>query len=473
MSDHPEHPDQPDDPFAGLPDELRRMVEQLGGPGVFQQVQSMLHGAGTGPVNWELAQRVALQLAAEDDRSATPEERDRATEALRLAEHWLDDSSLPAPPDSGSLVVATRQEWVNAAITAMRPLVEPVATASARAMSQLAQDQMGNDDVRHQLDAMGLGGILDSLGDLSSMIQPMGAMMTGMQAGQVLGQLSRQLLGQYELGIPTAPRSSAFLLAVNLDDAFGDWDLDPTEVAITVCLHEAAHRRLYHAVPWLEAHVQGLVAQFANGMEIDPERLQGLSQELMGVDPDDPDSMREAMARASDFRIEPTPPQRRVLERIQGVLVLVQAWARSEVARAAGAKLPNLPRIEEVLRRRRVAKGDGEQLLEQLLGLDLKPEDETVGEGFVAAVEQARGPEGLRRALAHPENLPDAEELAEPSRWLVRMAGGEDIPDDPSALFDGLGDAPIERSYQERFDEQGRDASEPDDDPTDDDPEDV
>lgn len=467
MSDHPEHPDRDDDPFSGLPDELRKMVEQLGGSGIFEQVQAMLTGQGaTGPVNWDLAQQVALQTAAEDDRSPTPEERDRATEALRIAEHWLDDSSLPAPPDGGQLVVASRQEWVNAAIKAMRPLVEPVASASARAMSDLAQEQMGSGEVQQQLDAMGLGGLLGNLGDLSRMIQPMGAMMTGMQAGQVIGQLSRQLLGQYELGLPTAPRSSAYLVAVNVDEVFGDWELDPIEVAIAISLNEAAHRRLYHAVPWLEAHVHSLVAQFANGMELDPERLQGLSQDLMGVDPNDPESMRDAVSRASDFRIEPTPAQRRVLERIQGVLMLVSAWARSEVKTAIGTKLPNHARIEEVLRRRRATKGDGEQLLEQLLGLDLKPEDETVGETFVAAVTEARGPEGLRRALEHPENLPDSEELAEPSRWLVRMAGGEDIPDDPSALFEGLGDAPVEQSYEERRREReaGDDDSDQDDD---------
>ena len=459
MSDHPE------DPFGDLPPELRNMLEQLGGPEAMGQMQShlsaMFSSAGGGSdeaVDWQLATRVALQLAADGDREPTPEEEQRAREALELAEHWLDATPLPAPPDAGRLVVGSRQMWVNAAIPALKPFVEPVARASTDAMASLAQEQLGQlgqgggEDLPQEL--AGLEGLLGSLGgmDFGAMMRPMGAMLSGLQAGQVIGELSRQLLGQYDLGIPTAARAEAHLLAVNEAEAFAGWDLDPTEVAITLALTEAAHRRLYHAVPWLEAHLSSLVARFASGTQVDAERLQELSQELMmGVDPDDPEALEAAMARAADFRMEPTADQRRVLERLQGVVCLLGAWARHEVARAVEGRLPSLPRIEEVLRRRRAERGDGEQLLSSLLGLDLKPDDETLGERFVEAVEQARGPEGLRRALDHPENLPDAEEMADPASWLERTGGGDaDVPDDPSALFGDLGDAPVEGSAHER-----------------------
>lgn len=446
MSDEP---NGPIDPFEGLPPELRQMFEQMGGSGMFQQLSGMLGRRPSGPVDWDLARQAALQVAGPGDRAPTEEERARIEEALQLAEHWLDATSLPAPPDGGRLVVATRREWIEAALVSLRPMVEPIAAASTRSMAQLAGDQLGDMD----LESMGLGSLSGLLGgmDVSELLAPMGAVLTGMQSGQILGQLARQLLGQYELGIATAPRAAAFLLPVNIEQAFQGWDLDPTEVTVALALHEAAHRRLYHAVPWLEAHLHGLIAQFANGMEVDADQLQRLAQELMSqVDPEDPASMEAAMARAGQFQLEPTAAQRRVLERLQGVVALVGAWARREMARAAGDRLPNLGRIEEVLRRRRATKGDGEELLERLLGLDLQPDDDTVGEDFVAAVEEARGPEGLHRALAHPENLPDAEELVEPARWLERMASDTGVPDDASSLFADLGDAPHERSAEER-----------------------
>ena len=120
-----------------------------------------------------------------------------------------------------------------------------------------------------------------------------------------------------------------------------------------------------------------------------------------------------------------------------------------------------------MLRRRRAVRGDGEELLAGLLGLDLKPDDETIGERFVAAVETALGPAGLHRALAHPENLPDAEELADPTRWLARTMDDLDVPDDASALFGELGEAPVEAAADERT--HASDASDsPADGPTDD-----
>jgi putative hydrolase len=475
-----DHPERPDDPFGDLPPELREMLEQLGGPNALgdlppelremleqlggsnalgqmqQQMQSLFAGGGgaSGPVDWDLATRVALQLAADGDRSPNPEEQRRAAEALELAEHWLDATPLPAPPDAGRLVVGSRQSWVNAAVPALKPLVEPVARASTEAMARLAQeqlDELGSGDLPPEMagikDLLGMAGGLD----IGQMMRPMGAALSGLQAGQVIGRLAGQLLGQYELGIPTAARAEAHWLAVNVDEAFAGWDLDPMEVAIALALTEAAHRRLYHAVPWLEAHIESLVARFASGTTVDADKLRQVSEELMmGVDPEDPESLQQAMEQAAGLQLEPTPEQRRVLERLQGVVSLVGAWARHEVQRAVEGRLPSFERIDEVLRRRRAERGDGEELLSSLLGLDLKPDDETVGERFVAAVEEARGPEGLRRALDHPENLPDAEEMADPASWLARTDDDAGVPDDPSALFGELSEAPREASADER-----------------------
>ena len=512
MSDVPDRPgdDDENDPFADLPPELRQMLEQLGGPDALRQAQEqlgqMLGGASggfvpgfgpssgpggpapTGPVDWQLATQVALQVAADGDREATEDERRRVEQAFDLAEHWLDATPLPAAPDAGRLVCGSRQAWVNSAVTALAPLVEPVAKASTDAMVTLAQEQFQELDAEGGIDALGemfgtenlppeFQRMLEQMlsQEPGEMIRPAGAALAGLQAGQVIGQLARQLLGQYDLGIPTAPREEAHHLAVNTADDFEGYDLDPTEISVVLALTEASHRRLYHAVPWLEAHVSSLVARFASGTVVDSSRMQEFADELMvGVDPEDPESLQRAMERAASFRLTPTEEQRRVLGRLQGVVCLVGAWARHEVVRAVQGRLPSLDRIEEVLRRRRAAKGDGEELLESLLGLDLKPADESVGEAFIVAIEDALGPDGLHQALAHPENLPDGDELHDPSNWLLRVADDPDIPDDIASLLgEDLGEAPREASAAERMsahDDSG-DGDDPDgDDPDGDDP---
>lgn len=437
--------DQPHGNQPELPEELARLLQQLGGPGLLGQIRQALSRAG-GPVDWQLARRLAVQLAAEGDRSPTAEETTATEQAQQIAEHWLDEGGLPAPPDTGRLAVVSRQAWTNAALEGLRPLVEPLAAASIRALGELLSEAETAGP-----DALELTGFGDQAGDMGGLLQPLGAVLMGLQTGQVIGRLARQMIGQFDLGAPTAAPATAYRLPVNAAAAFDGWGLDPTEVGIVLALHEGAHRRQYHAVGWLASHLKELVALFAEGTTVDVDRLLDVSREVMAdVDPEDPASLRSAMERASEFRLEPTPEQERVLERIQGVVCLLQAWARREVGTAAEQRLPNLGRVEEVLRRRRAEQGHGERLLAGLLGLDLRPEDETLGDEFVATVADARGLAGLRRALAHPENLPDTEELAEPSKWLVRMAGGEGIPDDPSAIF-GTGQAPTEPSAAERI----------------------
>jgi putative hydrolase len=462
MNAHP----SPDDPFGDLPDELRQMLEALSGGQVDPDLLARIAGrlrfpatAADGPVDWHLARQVAHEVAAESDRAPDPDERSRAEEAFALAEHWLDASALPASPDAGQVVVASRVDWADTALDALRPLVEPVAAATADALATLARDQLsmlGEVDPE-DLEQLGLElpphiveGMRQMLGgDVEGMLRPAGALLAGLQVGQVVGRLAGQLLGQYGLGIPTAPRGQAFAIAPNIHEAFDGYGLDETEVAVALAVDEAAHRRLYHAIDWLEPHLHGLVRTFAAGTDLDVDRLRSVAEELVaGVDPDDPEQLRAAMEQAARMRVEPTPAQRRVLEQLQGVVCLVGAWARYEAAAATRERLPSLGRIAEVLRRRRATRGDGEELLAGLLGLDLKPADESVGDVFVGRVIGALGTDGLRRALAHPENLPDADELADPARWLERMADGTEVPDDLSSLL--AGDAPVEASADER-----------------------
>ena len=471
-------------PFDGMPDEFRRMLEQLTGPGGplealtggggmdlgalpglggLAGLGGMPGGAPQGPVDWRIARRAAMQ-AMGADRAPTTAEVSATEEALGIAELWLDGSSLPAPPDAGRVQVAARGDWVDAALVAMRPLVEPVAAASTATMADLARQQFEEVD----LEAMGLGPLAGMLGgmDPAQLLRPVGATLAGLQAGQVLGELAGHLLHGTELGIPTGPRSTALFVAPNIADTFGDWDLDETEVLIVLALHEAANRRLFHAVTWLEGHVHDLVATFAAGTEVDADQLRRMMEELLqGVDPSDPEQLQQAMQSAAGLHLTPTREQERVLGRIQGVTALVGAWTRREVERAAADRLPARVRIEEVLRRRRATRADGDQLLATLLGLDITHDDPTLGDEFVATVTDRLGDRALHDAIGHPENLPDLDELRDPQAWLDRVHGGSQVPDDPAALLADLGEAPVEDSAEERIAaaRAEQDAEDPDD----------
>lgn len=299
--------------------------------------------------------------------------------------------------------------------------------------------------------------------DPGELLRPAAATLNALQAGQVIGQLARQVHGHHDLGVPTAPSSTAGLVAVNVDGTFDGYGLDPYEVAIVVAITEAANRRLHHAIGWLDDHVLRLIGRFAAAMTVDASKLRDLAEQMeQELDPDDPDSFQRALTRAGQLRLEPNDAQRAILAQLQVVVGIVDAWARLEAREAVAGRLPGLARIEEVLRRRRAVQGDGEALLAGLLGLDLKHPDETLAERFVATVRDVLGTDGLKQALAHPENLPDAEELADPGRWLVRAVDDVAVPDDVATLLEGLGAAPTEASAAERERGDGDDIVGPD-----------
>jgi putative hydrolase len=317
--------------------------------------------------------------------------------------------------------------------------------------AMLASGEGLGEMIRGALGSMGLGAAGTGTPDPGAALRPAAATMNALQAGQVIGTLARQVHGHRDLGLPTAPRSTAGLVAVNVTETFDGYDLDTMEVAIVLAVTEAAHRRLHHAIGWLDEHLIRLIGRFAEAMTVDESQLRGLAEQMeQQLDTDDPDAFRRALERAARLRLEPNEAQRAVLGQLQVVVGLVGAWARHEASTTLEGRLPGLARIEEVLRRRRAVEGDGEELLAGLLGLDLRPADEHIPERFVATVIDVLGTRGLEQALAHPENLPDAAELADPGTWLARSVEDVEVPDDVASLLGDLGAAPTEASADER-----------------------
>jgi putative hydrolase len=89
--------------------------------------------------------------------------------------------------------------------------------------------------------------------------------------------------------------------------------------------------------------------------------------------------------------------------------------------------------LAETVRRRRATGGPAEQTFATLVGLELRPRRLREAANFWAAVRETRGLEGRDAVWTHPDLLPDAEDLADPERFLTRAeldpSAFEDKPD--------------------------------------------
>lgn len=401
------------DPFGGFDPEMLNNVP------LFRELAKVMSWRG-GPVNWDLARQTAESVAAsEQGRSGQPElEAGEATsddlrQAVSVAELWLDQVT-EVPAVDGAVEALSRAEWTRRACASegLGVYVEPIARGMNSALAQSLPEQMQ------------MGG-----GAMGQAFESMGAMLYGIQVGMVAGHLGGQLVGTYDLGIPTLDPRTVGTVGATAETFAADYGFDQVEFRHWLGVREAAHRRQFAGVPWLRDHVARLIGEFAAGADFDPQQLLdqfgGLGMGEEGGDPFDPNALQEALGQPDAFRIEPTAQQQAVLSRLQALVSFTEGWVDTVVSAAAGDKLTDLPRIEEAISRRRAEKGPGEQFLEQLIGLDLRPKDVRLGRSFCDAVIAARGQEGLDRAWQTPDYLPTEAELADPSRWLVRMAAAE------------------------------------------------
>ena len=132
--------DGPDDnPFKGTP--FEQIFNALGGSGgqggqggagmpdlsgLMGQMQAMM-APYDGPVNWTLATDIARRTSAQEpDPSPDRNDQTKVADAIRLADHWLDDATV-LPSGVSTTAAWSRAEWIEQTTDVWRVLVEPVA----------------------------------------------------------------------------------------------------------------------------------------------------------------------------------------------------------------------------------------------------------------------------------------------------------------------------------------------------------
>jgi putative hydrolase len=426
-------------PGAGGPVGPQGPFGAMGDPQQFadalRQFADMLSWRG-GPVNWDLAKNVARHaIVAAGDPSVLDAQRREITEAVRLADLWLDEATA-FPSGIRKIEAWSRSEWLEATFPIWAKLCDPIAAKGVEAMSGMFTAdpaQLGEEvpeEVRQALGA--LGGGAGGLGGLAAMMRQLGGAMIGSQTGTAVGELAREVIGSADIGLPLGPEGTAALLPAGVAEFGQGLSVDAGEVRLFLALREAAHQRLFAHVPWLRAHLLRAVEQYASGITVDMARLQ---EAIPDVDITNPEALREALSGEGLFRPEDTPAQKAALSRLETALALVEGWVATVVSAVARERLTHADALAEAIRRRRATGGPAERTFATLVGLELRPrrlrEAATIWQGLT----EARGIDGRDALWAHPDLLPVADDLENPDTFVH---GQPEL--DISDLEDGSGD---------------------------------
>ena len=406
-----------------MADMLRRFADMMSSqpsPG------SSASGQGTGSgIDWGAVKDVARQVVAhKGDPSVPPGDYARVQEALRLGDLWLDQAtSLPSGVQTAQ--AWSRSEWVEKTMGSWAQLCDPLTSKTVTSMGRSLPEEMRS-----------------VAGPLLGMIQQMGGMMVGQQAGQAVGELSQEVVGTADIGLPLAGEGNAALLPLGVA-AFGEGlGIPDDEVRLYLAAREAAVHRLYSHVPWLRSHVFRLVAEYADGMSFD---ISGLEDRLGDIDISDPESLQEALGGQGMFQPEDTPQQKAALNRLETTLALIEGWVATVVSGAVTGRLPHAEALAEAARRRRATGGPAENTFAALVGLELRPRRLREARALWQALEEARGIDGRDAVWQHPDLMPGSEDLDDPTAFI----GGGAFTDDDFDISALTGEAPGSSSEDE------------------------
>jgi putative hydrolase len=406
---------------AGLPSDPNAMAM------IFQQVQAMFSAPSDGPVNWQLAKDNARRVAATDsDPSVLPAQGREVDEALHVAQLWLDPVTDFA--STSALGKAwSRAEWVEATMDSWKRLTEPVAVSISQALSNAISTQMPEE-------------MKSMMGGASSMLANMGGAMFGIQLGQAVGALSKEVVSSTDIGLPLAGGTMA-LLPANVAKFGEGLDIPETEIRLYLAVREAAHARLFTHAPWLAGHLFGTIESYARGIHIDISKIEEVARDL---DPSNPESIQEALS-GGVFQPERTAAQDAALERLETALALVEGWV-DEVTAAATANLPSAGALREMIRRRRASGGPAEHTFSSLVGLELRPRRLRDAAALWSQLREERGIEGRDAVWEHPDLMPTSKDLDDPKGFSKRRelldASDSDVDAALERLLNGGFDTP-------------------------------
>ena len=424
-----------------LVQQLQNAFSMLGGPGAMFGAGAPTSGSG---VNWEVTKDTARKTAASlgPDPSPTAAQHREVTEAVAIAEVWLDQAT-SFPQISSSVAAWSRAEWIEKTMGVWQRLVEPVAAHIADAMENALSFGDASDETS------GLPGMAGMEQMLRPMLRSSGASMFGLQLGQGLGQLSSEVVGATDIGLPLSEAGHVALLPTNVAAFGAGLEQSSTDVRLYLALRECARQRLFASAPWLREQMLALVEQYARGITIDTSALEEAVGQL------DPSNLSELGEKLEGGLFEPTktPEQLATLERLETMLALVEGWVDEVVTQATAQWMPTAAALAETVRRTRATGGPAEATFATLVGLELRPRRMRDAANLWAALRDARGADGRDAVWSHPDLLPTATDLDDPLGFVATPAQEAQQDDEFDAALADLLDA--EAGRDDRGDSAG------------------
>lgn len=346
-------------------------------------------------IDWDQARLIALRMSQWEQAPINDRTQRRAqyTDLVQRSEPLIARYlGVDLPQPISQIHVMDRRDWLLANFDSFQKLFAPIEELYTRSSS--------------------------NRGEVGAVLGALNSRFMGLQMGLLLGFLARRVLGQYDLSLLSPDplvRGSLYFVEPNIARVQRQLGLHDHDFRLWIVLHEATHVFEFEAYPWVRAYFNDLLRQFLSQVS---DQLAGLGlglADLVGRLLQGRESGRHWIEQML------TDEQRRVFDRMQALMSLVEGYS-NHIMNAIGAQLlPSFHQIEARVRQRQQNKTLLEELFNRVTGMDLKLAQYQQGEAFVNAVVQARGVAFMHRVWEREEHLPTMDEIRNPARWIARI----------------------------------------------------
>ena len=339
-------------------------------------------------VDWDLAVRTGSRLAGEGP-VVSRRDADRAVAELRRGAGRStalvrDFTGLEATDATAPVLVVDRRGWVQANADGFARVIDPL-----------------------------VGRLTEARGQPRGLSRAVGSRVTGTEVGLLLGFLAGKVLGQFDPF--DDPSGRLLLVAPNIVHVEREIGADPADFRLWVCLHEETHRVQFTAVPWMRDHLFAEMRALTDTVE-PSTAVEDLLRRVV-------DGVRGGGPRGGLLDLFGTPEQKEILDRVTGVMSLLEGHADVVMDGVGPEVIPSVHRIRRSFDQRRKGVGALDRLLRRLLGLDAKMAQYRDGAAFVRAVVDKVGMADFNAVWADPSHLPSTAEIHDPGAWVARVHG--------------------------------------------------
>lgn len=367
-------------------------------------LRNVMNAPGEGLISWEHVREIAF--ATLDMQRDAPEPIQPAmVEAYQqmLVDSQKEVAGYTKLEVSGlpeRVEVFDQKNWIDANIVSFRFLFDPISERYVKMLADLEAQQ----------------GVQTGRG-----ARRIARTVLSAQVGIIMGYLSRNVLGQFDLSLPEPEKGGKlYVVEPNVLRIQRELGMEPREFRMWITLHEVTHSFEFHCNGWLRPYMMSSMQEYLNSIDwkgiAKPDILRRMRQSRV--------SEGDALQAGGLINIVATPEQRAILARLQAVMSVLEGYSNHVMDQVGMKLLPSYDDMKARFDRRRDSKSAAEKLFQRLIGINLKMQQYKIGQQFVDAVVEAEGVDFLNKVWERSDRMPTMDEICNPQAWIERTKAG-------------------------------------------------